>query len=151
MEQIRIKARDWVVVCDGRKALILENVGNAIEPRLQTKESRQHADAPTRDQGSDAPPRVVWPASGQRSAIEQPDWHDEAERKFLEGLAERLERAVSGGETERLIMVAPPRALGMIRETYSSRLRGAIGAEIEKDYTRMPVREIERQLTSRRD
>lgn len=147
MEPVRIRARDWVVVCDGRKALILENVGNAIEPRLETKESRQHDDAPTREQGTDAPPRVVWPASGQRSVIEQTDWHDEAERAFLVGLAQRLDGAVSKGEAERLILVAPPRALGMIRKAYSPALRQAIGAEIEKDYTRLPVREIERHLT----
>jgi protein required for attachment to host cells len=150
MEPIRIKARDWVVVCDGRKALIFENVGSALAPRLLTKESRQHDDARTRELGSDAPARN-WPASGPRSAIEQTDWHDQAERKFLQDLAQRLERAVSGGETKRLVVVAPPRALGVIREIYSPRLRAAIGAEIEKDYTRMPVREIERHLTAGMD
>jgi protein required for attachment to host cells len=35
----------------------------------------------------------------------------------------------------------------MIRKAYSPALRKAISAEIEKDYTRVPVREIERHLT----
>lgn len=146
MSQIRLKARDWVVVCDGRKALVLENVGTALAPRLQTRESHQQDDAPSNAHGGDRPPRTSRPASGQRSAVDQVVWQDQAERHFLASLARRLDDAVSNGETERLILVAPPRALGIIRETYSPKLREAIGAEIEKDYTRMPVREIERQL-----
>lgn len=148
MTEFRIRAHDWVVVCDGRKALILENVGDSLSPRLETKEAREQKDAPTREMGTDAPPRVMWPASGARSTIEQTDWHDLAEREFLEGLAERLSRAVTGGEAERLIMIAPPRALGVLRKAYSPALQKAIGAEIEKDYTRMPVREIERHLAA---
>ena len=32
-----------------------------------------------------------------------------------------------------MILVAPPRALGMIRQAYSHALRGAMRAEIDKD------------------
>jgi protein required for attachment to host cells len=43
-------------------------------------------------------------------------------------------------------MVAPPRALGMLRQAYSPHLRQALRAEIDKDCVRMPVYEIERHL-----
>jgi protein required for attachment to host cells len=38
MGRISVKSGDWVVVCDGRKALILENIGDAKYPKLHTKE-----------------------------------------------------------------------------------------------------------------
>ncbi len=79
-----------------------------------------------------------------RSSIEQTDWHDEAERAFLKTLADRLDLAVTSGETSALTMVASPRALGMIRADYSAAVRKAIHGELHKDLVRMPVHEIER-------
>jgi protein required for attachment to host cells len=46
-----------------------------------------------------------------------------------------------------MIVVAPPRALGMIRPAYSQLLKGAVRAEVDKDFVKMPVHEIEKHLT----
>ena len=81
-----------------------------------------------------------------RSAIEQTDWHDQAERAFLTALASRLHAGLTKGETRALIVVASPRALGVIREAYSPTVRNAIHAEFAKDLVKLPVHEIERQL-----
>jgi len=43
-------------------------------------------------------------------------------------------------------MIASPRALGMIREVYSSAVRSAIRAEVAKDLVKLSVHEIENQL-----
>jgi protein required for attachment to host cells len=83
---------------------------------------------------------------GARSSVEQTDWHDEAERAFLRGLASRLDAAVSSGETSALTMVASPRALGMIRADYSDVVRKALQGEVGKDLVKLPVYEIEKQL-----
>ena len=58
MEAVKIKSGDWVVVCDGRKALILENEGDAMFPNLRTKETHEHEDSKTSEQGTDRPGRV---------------------------------------------------------------------------------------------
>jgi protein required for attachment to host cells len=148
MEKMRIGTGDWIVVCDGRKALILENMGDRMFPNLQTKEVREHADLPTSALGSDDPGTVHQSVGGARSSVEQADLHDEAERDFLKALAERLDLAVSSGETTALTIVASPRALGMIRPEYSSALRKALRGEVHKDLVKMPVYEIEKQLLS---
>ena len=83
---------------------------------------------------------------GGRSSIEQTDWHDESERAFLKVLADRLDVAVTTGETTGLTMVASPRALGMIRSDYSVAVRKALRGELDKDLVKMPVHEIEKQL-----
>ena len=146
MEKMRIDKGDWLVVCDGRKALILENLGDEMFPNLHTKEVHDLLNPSTSAQGSDAPGRLHAAAGGVRSSVEQTDWHDEAERTFLRNLAGRLDAAVSSGETTALTMVASPRALGMIRADYSDVVRKAIQNEVGKDLVKLPVYEIEKQL-----
>jgi protein required for attachment to host cells len=78
--------------------------------------------------------------------MEQTDWHTQEEDRFLRRLAERLNAAVNAGQAKSLILVAPPRALGVLRQTYSHNLRAAVRAEIDKDLVRLPVHEIEEHL-----
>jgi protein required for attachment to host cells len=150
MQKIKIDQGDWVVVCDGKKALILENVGDWKFPNLQTREVFEQSNPATREQGSDAPGRSIQSVGTARSAMEQTDWHKKAEEDFLHDLAGRLDAAINSGNTRSLVMVAPPRALGIIRHAYSSHVRGALRGEVDKDFVKMPVYEIERYLTGTR-
>ncbi|MGZ3361122.1 MAG: baeRF12 domain-containing protein, partial [Xanthobacteraceae bacterium] len=108
MNEVEVKSGDWVVVCDGRKALILENVGDQAFPILHTREVREHADLPTGEQGSGVPGRVHQSVGRVRSAVEQTDWHGRAERAFLTAVASRLHVGLTKGETRALIMIASP-------------------------------------------
>jgi len=148
MQKIKVHSGDWVVVCDGRKALILENRGDEKFPNLHTKEAFEHADLPTHVQGASAPGRVHQSMGTARSTVEQTDWHDEAERAFLHSLANKLDRALKIGETKALIIAAPPRALGMLRQIYTPLIRHALRSEIDKDFVKLPVYEIEKRLFS---
>ena len=148
MHNLRIHNGDWVVVCDGAKALILENAGDAAALNLKTREVHGQKDEKTRELGTDAPGRSINSVGAQRSAMEQTDWHDQAEQRFLTDLAKRLDAAVSAGEAKAVVLVAPPRALGVLRQACSSGLRGAIRAEIDKDFVKMPVHEIEKKLAA---
>ncbi|MET3994004.1 protein required for attachment to host cells [Bradyrhizobium sp. S3.9.2] len=146
MDKMRLDKGDWLIVCDGRKALILENLGDEMFPNLQTREVHEQPNPSTGAQGTDAPGRLNAAVGGARSSVEQTDWHDEAERAFLRSLAGRLDAAVSAGETSALTMVASPRALGMIRADYSVVVRKALQGEVGKDLVKLPVYEIEKQL-----
>jgi protein required for attachment to host cells len=147
MAKLKIAQGDWVVVCDGNKALILENVGDEKFPHLKTREVLQQDNPATAEQGSDAPGRSISSVGSARSAMEQTDWHEQAEREFLEGLAGRLDAALEAGDARSLILVAPPKALGMIRRAYSPHVKGAVRKELDKDYVKLPVHEIEKHLT----
>jgi protein required for attachment to host cells len=143
----RVEPGVWVVVCDGAKALVLEKAGGEDRPMsLKIREVHEHPDPKTSEQGTDAPGRTINSIGEIRSALEQTDWHDQAERTFLAKLADRLDAALLAGKAKALIMVAPPRALGMIRQSYSSHVRDALRAEIDKDFVKLPVPEIERRL-----
>jgi len=147
MAELLIRHGEWVVVCDGAKALILENAGDMKIPNLKTIKVLAQKDLPTHALGSDAPGRTSSSVGNARSAVEQTDWHDLSERAFLVHVAQHLDSAITAGQAKSLIMVAPPRALGMIRPAYSQTLKGAVRAEVDKDFVKMPVHEIARRLT----
>jgi protein required for attachment to host cells len=146
MQKIKIRHGDWVIVCDGKKALVLENAGDEKFLNLKTREVHEHPDPKTHELGTDAPGRAFSSVGTERSSMEQTDWHGQEEDRFLRRLAERLNAAVNAGQAKSLILVAPPRALGVLRQTYSHNLRAAVRAEIDKDLVRLPVHEIEEHL-----
>jgi len=81
-----------------------------------------------------------------RSAMDQTDWHTQAEDAFLKKLADELNAVVLSGKLRALAIVATPRALGVIRQAYSAAPRSAVMAELARDYVNVPVDEIEKRL-----
>lgn len=148
MTGLSIREGEWVVVCDGAKALVLQNAGDAKFPNLKTVEVFEQEDLPTREQGTDKPGRTNASVGVIRSAVGQTDWHDRSEEAFLIRLAHHLDAAVAAGKAKSVIVIAPPRALGMLRPAYSHALKGALRAEIDKDFVKMPVHEIEKHLSA---
>jgi len=148
MSKLKLQPGEWVVVCDGAKALVLENVGDEMFPNLKTREVYQHRDAKTQEIGTDEPGRSFQSVGTARSAMEQTDLHSQEEDRFLTRLAERLDAAVQAGQVKSLVIAAPPRALGTLRQAYSNGLRKALVAEIDKDLVKMPVHEIEKHLAA---
>jgi protein required for attachment to host cells len=78
--------------------------------------------------------------------MEQTDLHTQSEERFLRALAGNLNAAVQAGQIQSLIVIAPPRALGVLRQAYSASLRNVLRAEVDKDLVRLPVHEIEKHL-----
>jgi protein required for attachment to host cells len=148
MSELLIRHGEWVVVCDGAKALVLENAGDAKFPNLKMREVYEQKDMPTRLLGADKPGRTHSSVGQNSSSVTQTDWHNQAEQAFLTHLVQKLDAEVVAGKVKSLILVAPPRALGMIRHAYSQALRGAIRTEIDKDLVKHPVHEIEKHLTT---
>jgi protein required for attachment to host cells len=79
--------------------------------------------------------------------VEQTDWHTQEEERFLQKLAGYLDTEVKAGHVKSIVIVAPPRALGVLRPVYSHDLRRVLHTEIDKDLVSVPVHEIEKRLT----
>lgn len=146
MPELKIDKGGWIVVCDGAKALVLENAGARMRPSLRTRDVFDQPGPKTSELGTDKPGRSVSSVGSQRSAVEQTDWHEQEEERFLKKLAGHLDKAILAGKTKSLIVVAPARALGVLRHTFTEHVRKAVEAEVEKNLVRMPVHEIERHL-----
>jgi len=101
----------------------------------------------TRDQGTDRPGRYSGTAvGGPKSAMEQTDFHQQAEDRFAVDIAEVLYKKSHIQDFQHLIVVAPPRALGTMRSALRKEVAQKITAEIAKDLTSHPVTEIARLL-----
>ena len=148
MSELVIHHDEWVVVCNGAKALLLQNTGDAKFPNLKMREVFEQKDLPTHLLGSDKPGRAFSPAGRSHGTVEQTDWHNLAEQAFLTHLAQKLDASVAAGKTKSIILAASPRALGMIRSAYSNALRAAVRAEVHKDLVKLPIHEIEKHLTA---
>lgn len=149
MMQTRLRHNDWVIVCDGRKALFFENGGDAEFPLLHARDVMEHKVDANRDIDADQPGRVKEAGSSARSAIEPIDHHDLEEKAFLAKVVKHLDELVVSGKIRHLILVAPPRALGAIRKLYSAPVRAAIRAEIDQDLVKVPVAEIQDKFSAR--
>ena len=93
MSELLIHRGEWVVVCDGAKALVLENAGDAKFPNLKTVEVFEQKNLATHELGTDKPGPRHSSAGHGRSSVEQTDWHDQAEQAFLVQLAQHLDAA----------------------------------------------------------
>jgi protein required for attachment to host cells len=142
MAKPRIKHNTWVVVADGGRALVMRNDGDAEAPRLTVLRKYGEHVPRTREQGSDKPGRTNASVGVNRSAMEQTDWHQQAEDQLMRELAGDLAAQLRKQEFSSLILAAAPVALGTLRRTMSDELKAAIIAEIDKDLTKMPVPDI---------
>jgi protein required for attachment to host cells len=146
MEQLKIPRHAYVLVCDGAKALLFRNDGDAELINLQSVEQFAEPLPPARDLAADRPGRVFQSVGSARSAVEETDFHEEGEALFLAELAKDIERIVRDEKVQALFVAAPPKALGILRKHYGNEIKGALKHEIAKDFAHLPTHEIEKHL-----
>ncbi|MBE0453861.1 host attachment family protein [Roseovarius autotrophicus] len=136
----------WVLVADGDKALFLENVTDAQAPNLVVRRVEEQDNPANRDQQSDRPGRMPDVGPGQRSGMEEADWHRLGKERFAAEMADILYRLAHRGAFDRLVLVAPPRTLGALREHLHKEVAQRVVAEIGKDLTNHPGDKLEKVL-----
>lgn len=145
-KKLKIPHDGLVLVSDGRKALFLKNEGDDLYPNLQVERVLEAPENPqTAQQGTDKPGRAY--GVGQRSAVDQTDWHEIAEQKFAGEVAEALNAVCSDRDVKAIVVAAPPKTLAELRNRFSDAVKKRIMAEVNKDLTKHPVYEIEQHLT----
>ena len=141
------KCRTWVVVANGTTARALENegVGKGLNPAPAFEMSVESP--PTREQGSDRPGRVHDRFGPGRHAMEpKADWHRRDKALFAKAVAKRIESSARDGRFDRLVLIAPPKAMGDIRAALDRHVRDLVTGEVTKDLTHGDLAEIEKHL-----
>lgn len=143
-----------VMVGDGARALFLRNTGTPLEPRLEFENIMSQENPATRDQGTDRPTRGAKfgnapssQAGAPRSNIEQDDWHQLNEDRFAKDMAERLYELAHAGRYQHLVIVAPPRALGALRQQLHAEVLQRVVAEVPKEFAGAPIARIQEELS----
>lgn len=79
--------------------------------------------------------------TGPRSQIEPSDPQEVETRRFAQMLAERLHRARAAGAFQSLVLVAPPKFLGLLREELDAPTARLVVGSVDKDLTRESLRD----------
>ena len=144
----RIDNGTWVLVADGEKALILENTTDAQHPNLQVVRKEAQENPPDRAQATDKAGRQADGGPGQRTALDETDFHQLAKDRFASDLADLLYRHVHKGRFDKLVIVASPQGLGVLRPELHKEVADTVVAEIPKTLTNHPVAEIEKAIAN---
>jgi protein required for attachment to host cells len=104
-----------VLVADGRKMLFFRNRGDSFALNLEAETVKVQDNPSNRDQASDAPGRSVNSVGSHRSSMEQTNFHDLEESRFAAEAVALLNRRALAQDYEKLIVIAPPTALGEMR------------------------------------
>jgi protein required for attachment to host cells len=146
---MKIDRDAWIVLADGRKALIAQNVGTPLEPKLAVRNVLEAEPNPaTHEQGTDRPGRSYDSSGSRRASFSQTDWQEQAEQEFAKRVAGELENLSRTNALERLVVVAAPRSLAQLRSSLSPALKDRTIGEIDKDLTNHPVAEVEKILAA---
>lgn len=126
-------SRTWVVVADQSLARIFAAEG-ATGPLLEL-ESLPHPEgrAHERDLTEDRPGRVIARGGLGLHSMEDDGRRDASTEAFAKEIAERLEAARAEGRLERLVLVAPPAMLGILRQQLSASIQALVTCEIHKE------------------
>jgi protein required for attachment to host cells len=80
--------------------------------------------------------------------MEDTDWHQRAEDKFVREIAAKIDALVRSAAITALVVAAPPKVLGELRNCMSQATKELIVGEIAKDMVKLPTAEIERHLAA---
>jgi len=140
-------AKTWVVVADSSAARIF----TAATPTggLDERESLAHPEGRMRAQEltSDLPGRAFDSKGKGRHAMESEVGPREHEAiAFAREIAGRIAAARSRGELDRVVLVAAPEFLGLLRDALDATTRRAVEAEFPLNLVKMTPAEIRSRL-----
>ena len=125
----------WILVADHQHAEFFENDGpNRGIRKMDDLSFDTHLHA-NQDIVSDRPGRSVSANDGRRHGFQPTsDPHRQEGIAFIERFSDVVAKSID--DYDRLIVIAPPRALGELRQTLSDSLRTKVVAELAKDMTK---------------
>lgn len=141
----------WVLVADSEKALFLRNDVDEQNPYLKVVRKNEQDNPSDTAQSANRPGRKVDTGVGQRSALDDTDWHELAKERFAADLADKLFRYAHDGRFQRIILVAAPHVLGDLRAHLHKEVQERVVGEIDKNLANHPLDEIETLLKKELD
>ena len=136
-----------VLVADGRKVLFFRNHGDENQIDLRTEAHDEREDRKDRDIKTDAPGTAKQSAGYGRSTYEEPDFHQQEEDRWVKDAADELKSRALRGDFDALAIIAPPKALGVLKKCLHSEVEKRLICTIDKEMTARPIPDVEALLT----
>ena len=135
----------WIVIADGARARVMQNAGpgkgiGAVQGMVFEGDHASRVEIM-----ADRPGRTFDSVGNARHAMEQSsDPHDELKAQFLKSIANTLQHHID--DYNRLILVAPPQALGLLRKSLPAAVTRKVTAELGKDLTHVTNADLAQHL-----
>lgn len=134
-----------VIVADGQRHLILENVGQAVAWEMVVRASSETTIESTGELGAERPGRYPV-AGGRRTAVEQTDWKAIDKASFSKDLAKQINEAIEKSQQMDLVLMMDAKTLGHVRQHLSAAAQKSVLKEVTGDYVHRPIEEITKAL-----
>jgi protein required for attachment to host cells len=135
-----------VLVADGRKMLFFRNHGDENQIDLRTEAHDQRKDRKNREIKSDAPGTTKQSGGYGRSTYEETDFQQQEEDRWIKDAADELRARVLRNDFDALAVVAPPKALGVLKKCLHKEVERRIVCTVNKEMSGRPVPDIEALL-----
>jgi protein required for attachment to host cells len=138
--------RALVLVADGTKVLYLRNHGDQNQIDLRTESHDAREDRKDREIKTDAPGTNKQSMGYGRPAMDETDFHQQEEDRWVKEAAEELKRRALRNDFEALAIIAPPKALGTLRKELHKEVEKRIVLTLNKEMSGRPIPDIEELL-----
>ena len=135
-----------VLVADGRKMLFFRNQGDEEHIDLRTEAHDRREDRKDSEIKTDAPGGIHQSAGYGRSTYEEADFHQQEEDRWIKDAADELKERALRNDYDALAIVAPPKALGVLRKCLHKEVEKRILCTINKEMSGRPIPDIEALL-----
>lgn len=135
-----------VLVTDGTKSLFLRNHGDENQIDLRTEAHDERKDRKDREIKTDAPGTTKQSFGYGRSTYEEPDFQQQEEDRWIKDAADELKARVLRNDFEAVAIVAPPKALGVLKKSLHKEVERRIICTVNKEMTDRPIPDIEALL-----
>jgi protein required for attachment to host cells len=143
---MRLPNNALVLVADGRKMLFFRNHGDGNQIDLRTESHDARKERRNREIKTDAPGSVQQSFGSGRSTYEEPDFHQQEEDRWIKDAADELKKRALRGDFDALAIVAPPKALGVIKRFLHKEVQKRLVRTVKKEMSGRPIRDIEALL-----
>jgi len=138
--------RALVLVADGKKVLFLRNHGDQNQIDLRTESHDARKDRKDSEIKTDAPGATKQSMGFGRPAMEETDFHQQEEDRWVKDAADELKKRALRNDYDALAVIAPPKALGVLKKCLHKEVQKRIVVTINKEMTDRPIPDIEELL-----
>jgi protein required for attachment to host cells len=133
-----------VLVADGRKMLFFRNRGdeNQIDLRTEAHDARPYQ-RKDREIKTDAPGTTKQSFGFGRSTYEEAVFQQQEEDRWIKDAADELKARVLRNDFDALAIVAPPKALGVLKKCLHKEVERRIVCTVNKEMSGRPIPDIE--------
>ncbi|MGI9418219.1 MAG: host attachment protein [Geminicoccaceae bacterium] len=137
----------WILIADAATAHVVTCAGKGSSLATVDAFKLDGTTLPGRELAADRPGRSFDRAGDGRHGMEpRTDPREVEQERFAREVVSALDEADRRQRFDRLILVAPPTFMGLLRDILPSSLTNKVGGELTKDLTKVAIHDLSNHL-----